>query len=567
MNSLEHPWLPVCRLDGSRQVASVRDLVASHGANPIVALDFPRPDLNAAVMQWLIGLLQTACPPKSQDHWMEWFVTPPTPEQLHAALKPLVPYFELGGDGMRYFQDLDPLEDAKPVGIDGLLMDAPGGNTLNLNKDLFVKRDQVRAICPSCVAAALTHLQMSAPSGGAGHNTSLRGGGPLTTLVVSSPLDGQPATLWRDCWLNVLPRSDLFRHGSAGSDADIAEAFPWCRPTLTSEDANRAARRQAIKQGGEALGKARKEIPSSVGHPLWVYWATPRRIRLDFDAVVAGACDLCGQEGEGRVTQYRTRPYGANYTTGWRHPLSPYYKLKPTDPDFLPQHPHGALHYRHWLDLNGQTGETRVAAMVVTRFAERRALLLDEGEGTDAMPFRLRAFGAEMDNMKMLRWHEGYMPLARINSRVLEDQVACLISAAGYAESALRRAIRDAWLARQSKVKADAAPIIGETFWQRTEPAFYRVLDQLTDLLSAAETDEPRLVSVKEGWLLALRRAAENLFDEVVGCSDIALGNPRRVAEARQSLHQILNAERLRKDLGLPIARGASSARKSRKSA
>src|SRR5699024_5547871 len=100
-------------------------------------------------------------------------------DELATALQPLAPAFELDGDGPRFMQDRDPLRDATPASVNGLLIEAPGNNGIKNNTDLFVKRGQVETLCPSCAAMALFTLQVNAPSGGAGYRVGLRGGGPL----------------------------------------------------------------------------------------------------------------------------------------------------------------------------------------------------------------------------------------------------------------------------------------------------------------------------------------------------------------------------------------------------
>ena len=97
--------------------------------------------------------------------------------------------FDLDGPGPRFLQDLDPLEGADDKEIAALLIDAPGAQTLRNNADLFVKRGGAPVLSRATAAMALCTLNAYAPSGGAGHRTSLRGGGPMTTLVVADHED------------------------------------------------------------------------------------------------------------------------------------------------------------------------------------------------------------------------------------------------------------------------------------------------------------------------------------------------------------------------------------------
>src|SRR5690554_574084 len=258
MNLLHDPWLPFRARDESITYRSPLAI-----ADPdIVDLALPRADFQGAAYQWLIGLLQTALPPKDHDGWLDRVAKPPSREALEAAFKPLAPAFELDGDGPRFMQDRDLLEDAKPTSVSGLLIDSPGGNGLKLNTDHFVKRGRVEAICPDCAALALFTLQINAPAGGAGYRVGLRGGGPLTTLVMP---DSAESSLWQRLWLNVMPSQFLSRQGKAEAPcSDDDTLFPWMGPTRLSD-----------KKGALV-------VPDDM-HVLHAYWAMPRRFRLFFE--------------------------------------------------------------------------------------------------------------------------------------------------------------------------------------------------------------------------------------------------------------------------------------------
>nr|WP_231886596.1 type I-E CRISPR-associated protein Cse1/CasA [Methylomonas methanica] len=76
-------------------------------------------------------------------------------------------------------------------------------------------------LCPSCAATALFTLQTNAPSGGVGHRVGLRGGGPLTTLVLPK---ASQTTLWQKLWLNVFNQEDLQSVDTAPGDGGMAPA-------------------------------------------------------------------------------------------------------------------------------------------------------------------------------------------------------------------------------------------------------------------------------------------------------------------------------------------------------
>ena len=199
MNLLS-PWIPAIRRDGSRCRIAPWQLVETD--NPVIELDVPRADFQGGLYQFLIGLLQTCFPPEDIDEWEDSYREPPSPDELKARLAQVSTAFELFSEIGKpaFLQDLE-LDDGEQKAISALLIEAPGGKTLKDNLDFFIKRGQVEKLCPCCAAQALFTLQTNAPSGGVGHRVGLRGGGPLTTLVL--PADDH-ATLWQKLWLQSL---------------------------------------------------------------------------------------------------------------------------------------------------------------------------------------------------------------------------------------------------------------------------------------------------------------------------------------------------------------------------
>src|SRR5699024_10547476 len=121
-----------------------------------------------------------------------------------------------------FMQDLDPLEEARIAPVSGLLIDAPGANGIKNNTDFFVKRGQAQQLCADCAALALYTIQANGPAGGAGFRTGLRGGGPLTTLILP---DEANSSLWHKLWLNVVPMDLLTQYGQYST---AARAYDKC---------------------------------------------------------------------------------------------------------------------------------------------------------------------------------------------------------------------------------------------------------------------------------------------------------------------------------------------------
>ena len=68
-NLITERWLLGRRASGARVWFAPFELGSCFARDPIVALEFPRPDWNAAVAEMLIGLLSAAIPPESTDAW------------------------------------------------------------------------------------------------------------------------------------------------------------------------------------------------------------------------------------------------------------------------------------------------------------------------------------------------------------------------------------------------------------------------------------------------------------------------------------------------------------------
>ena len=385
LNLLTDAWLPVRRRSGEAVWIEASGVTDSIKEDPVVAFAWPRPDFNGAAMEFMTGLLSTAAAPADDREWLGWWTEPPAPAELAKHFAPFASRFELDGEGPRFLQDLDRLEGAKRKEIGTLLIDAPGAKTLRNNSDLFVKRGAVPVLGRPAAAMALFALNAFAPSGGVGHRTSLRGGGPMTTLVVAEhePLGD---TLWGRLWANVQTAEHTARRVPGRNEANL---FPWLEPTRTSDP----------------KAQGRLTTPLDV-HPLQVYWGMPRRIRLEFERAEARACAITGRQDDVVAVAYRTRNYGTSYSEGFEHPLSPYYRQKAGTAK-LPVHPQpGGISYRLWPGLAIESADgLRECAAAVRGWGNRQRLI-----GPPREP-RLHAFGYDMDNMKARAWVEGEMPL------------------------------------------------------------------------------------------------------------------------------------------------------------
>ncbi len=528
MNLFETPWIPVRLQDGTQRWITPAELSRSD----IARFDAARPDFNAGLAQFAIALLQCTDLAASEDDWWDYFEQPPSFENLEQHFAPLHRLFNLDGKGIRFMQDPDlPETSESPVSIAAMLIDSPGENALRHNSDHFVKRGRVQGMCGCCAATALFTLQTNAPSGGAGHRTGLRGGGPLTTLLELAPAK----SLWHDLWLNVQPRDSYLRQSncSPGLAEKPGARFPW------EESCD-------VLQPGEAIA------PVMV-HPDHVLWSQPRRIRLDFLTTTIGQCDICARQNQRLVHQYTTRNYGLNYKEGWLHPLSPYYEHKD---EWLPLHPQaGGVGYRHWLGW--------VLGVSAQKRKIRRAVVLESKLSPE---FRLGSelclwcSGYEMDNMKPICWHESRMPLygllecEQLQLQRIAAAVEAWTQSAQIAVHHLRGAIRDAWFGSEAKGDFSA---VDTAFWDKTEGPFYRSLRALLASAGLSEAEEEAqhaaLTQLNQEWLGTLRKVALNLFEEdFVGTGEIEKQKPARIAGAYRRLRGALYGKSLKELLNIP---------------
>lgn len=514
-NLLKHKWIPVRTRLGVRMCIAPWQITDSYTDDPIVQLDFPRADLNGGVIQFLIGVVQTCFAPNSED-WDDYREDPPSPELLNNRMAQEADAFEFWGDGPRFMQDLTLhiQDDKNEAQIGSLFIDEPGDNAIRQNTDFFVKRGRITSVCPACAAAALYTLQTNAPSGGQGHRTSLRGGGPLTTLVVGE-------TLWETVWNNVLERFHLETLSGDIKNPRAGGVYPWLAVSETSE-------------GGQGTYPTQK-------HPLHMYWAMPRRIRLifDFDEQLQSICHICGNNSKYVVNRYWVKNLGYNYLGPWQYPLTPYRQQDQNEPYSIKGSPAG-IRYQNWVGIIDRSPEDaplqQIPAKVVNVFRDERAIAVRESGGPD---YRVWAFGYDLDNMKPRAWVEGVVPVYEIEKELrpayagwIERYIRC----AGRAANNLRQALKKGTFAPKREIKSDNTYLnsLELRFWTDTEYDFFQAIRILRDTLERG-TDAPDLCA-REDWLRILFRKAREIFSEAVSSGEFEAEKHQRVALAWNDL-------------------------------
>lgn len=511
MNLLTDSWIPVRRVDGTRDCISPLDILRDSAENPVQRIDSVRPDFEGSLYQFLIGLYQILLSPKDTEAWWDLFEETPEPETLRERIDLLIPAFELDTGEHRFMQD-GSVSDTEEWSIGNLLIE--------INNTLFLKSGVIRHLCPTCAAMALLTLQLNSPSGGRGHMTSLRGGGPLTTILM---LPDSEMTLWNTVVLNLLTESE-FRTSRIPpvSSSEIVRIFPWL--------------------GNLPGSKGGKIVTTEDLHPFHVYWNVPRRIYLDFSSVSSGMCDLCGCLSDHLLTRYWSQAYGVKYGEDWSHPLTPYYASKES---YLPVHGKAmGVTYSNWLGYV-MCAEGKNPAMAVVSGLKH----LESGS-SDFLP-SVRIFGYSMDKAKARFWQDGLLPTVHVSSDPQEFQhhVSSILETSRYLQFLLQVKVKEAYTRDTSNLKGELSAL-SSAFWNRTEHAFYDALHRLADM-----QDDAEILAVKLEWLRQVQGVVSGLFDEMVLFSPVSGGDPGLVARAKLGLKGGMSRKNAKicKSLDIPV--------------
>lgn len=510
-NLIDEPWIPMRRRSGTVETVPPWRVTDEVDGDPFVAFAWPRPDFNGAAHELLIGLLATSSAPEDDVEWAEEWNVPPSPEELRRRFAKVRDAFELGGPGPRFMQDSDRLEnDGKGrKRVSALLIDSPAEKTRKENTDLFVKRDQVNTLGRAAAAMALFTINSYAPQGGSGHRTSLRGGGPLTTLVIADH-DKCGATLWGRLWPNVETEEqiDARQPPLAAPSKGRTAVFPWLGPTRTSD----------LKHGG-------LETNQTDVAPLQVYWGMPRRIRLVFEAARGRLCDIMGTGDSMVISRFVMPKYGTNYmVAGFDHPLTPYYRKSAKKTEWLPVHPEpGRISYRMYPGcvVPSPDGKQRPAAVVSRGQSRVRGR-------------RLLAFGYDMRSMKARGWLEGEMPLIDYPPATrpdVEDFIQRLTAGAETVQRLLIDAIKEANWNRRKDAKGDFG-FIRERLYHDTEAAFHNAVGRAVALVTQQPAADDPTMDARRRWSDVLREAALALFHEYAPSEGLEDRNMHRHAKA-----------------------------------
>lgn len=512
MNLLKDTWMPVIRRDGTRDTIAVIQLLDAYQNNPVMDIIAYRPDFHNAIFQLLIGLVQVAALPEDDEHWSELYYSPWSAEEFKEKVLQYADCFEIDANGPAFMQDYSLTEGGKEETLGNLFINLPANEHFSTLDDSGVKSEP-QQINPYWAAVALYTLQTFAPSGGRGHRVGLRGGGPLTTILLPGSEDG---TLWEKIWLNIIAKEEIKNLTGDSEKTGVADMFPWMKPTKISEEKG-------------------TELYADECHPFHMYFGMPRRIRLIFENE-PGVCDITGLPSETVVKKYITRHSGNNYSGVWFHPLNAYAHnpKKPDEAPYSKKPTSGGVTYRYWLGLVVESEDT-FPASVVKRSQEsayRREVIRKQG-------VVLWAAGYNMNNMKAECWYDSRMPvypLEKSDEQKVSAFVQKLIDSSKQLAAEVRSKVKSAWFDSPKDVKGDLSHIEA-AFWQITESDFYRVLEKV---VQDPGSDTVKSEMAKK-WMVILRERVYSLFDEWALAQQEDGLDMKRVVRARNNLGKSIN--------------------------
>ncbi len=473
LNVITDTWIPVRARDGARRTIAPWQMADPDFNFP----DWPRPDLNIACLELLIGLVFLADPPRDADDWRARQA--PDPDRLRAALAPYAPAFELLGDGPRFMQDIEALEDGGlqvlPAGR--LFIDSGGENTFRDNKDIMVKRDRYGLLDPDLAAMALFTAQIYAYADSAKHKASLRGNGPLVAIV--DPLDrDRHSGLWPLVWANVP-------HGRPSNYAE--NLLPWQKPTVVS-------------------GEGGRTVPWPGSHVAETFFSMPWRIRLV-------------NENE-KIVGFVRKDFGAKYEN-WMHPLTPYRRRSAGEPFSPVKARPGKWLYNNWL---GVVLRSTQSSDDLHRRPENITVAAHSRWGGDS---DVLVAGWAMAKATPVDFVLARAPLIELPDGLIEYPESMITAANSFAE-VLRNCLKKAIPEKDSKNET-VLNSVHEEFFINTQSALEARLGQLETLTTE---------DVMQGWLADMKGAALALFDAYAlpGLGDADIGRQAAIVQARRNL-------------------------------
>jgi CRISPR system Cascade subunit CasA len=189
MNLLKDNWIPVQIGNEEVQLIKLQDLLCLEEEWQIC---LNRDDMELATLQLLVCLVQVIFIPDNKRLLLERWQKPLTGEEYEMGIQPFLDWFDLLHPKYPFMQTRG-VNANKTTPIQKLFVGLPEGN----NHTFFNRPDEYRQASLANAAVSVFNQAMNSPSFGGGFKGSLRGGAPVTTLILDD-------TLRQTVWCNVL---------------------------------------------------------------------------------------------------------------------------------------------------------------------------------------------------------------------------------------------------------------------------------------------------------------------------------------------------------------------------
>ncbi len=283
MNLLTDPWIPV-REEGVFRHLRLRELLCSEGDR---RLSLPRDDMEMTALQMIVCLVQVIFMPADADELKMHIASPMDEADYDTAVEPFVEWFDLVHPDHPFMQ-VRGVKAQHITGIQKLFVGLPEGS----GHTFFNTASEVTKACASCTAIAIFNQASNSPSFGGGFKEGLRGGTPVTTLVVGD-------SLRETIWFNVLNKEY------------IVTLLPWIHDVK-----DMPVWVQPIESG--------KDIPVyDIGLLRGLFWQ-PVHVELD-SSYGMGRCDVCASKELSLYGGFKKEKFRFNVIGIWPHPHSPRY--------------------------------------------------------------------------------------------------------------------------------------------------------------------------------------------------------------------------------------------------
>ena len=281
MNLLADEWIPV-QHEGAFQHISLKTLLTQ---NEGWQVSLPRDDMEMACLQLLVSLTQVLFIPDNKAKLNEYIARPISENDYIDAVESKLDWFELDHP-QHPFMQIRGVKAKELTDMAKLFAGLTGATS-----SAFVNEsDLASRLCSTCATIGLFNQAANCPSFGGGFKASLRGGSPVTTLILGSDLR---QTIWR----NVLCKEIL----------DVS--MPW----------HEAVRNE--KPNWVNVIKAKESIEAhQTGLLRGLFWQ-PAHIELVKEEG-EGTCECCGQQGECYIG-FKKEKFVYDFNGVWPHPHGP----------------------------------------------------------------------------------------------------------------------------------------------------------------------------------------------------------------------------------------------------